>query len=127
MESRKTFIVRCSCEPSCLPLCFHRSASVLRLRRCMLHSGDIRLHVIIPVYNNWEDTLECLQLLQSQSNRQFQVILADDGSPSPPPPLIQSFAFAEYMRNSNRGFAANCNTAASEAIARGATHLLFLN
>jgi len=93
----------------------------------MLHSGDIRLHVIIPVYNNWEDTVECLQLLQAQSNKQFQVMIADDGSPSPPPPSIHCFAFAEYMHISNRGFAANCNAAASEALARGATHLLFLN
>ncbi len=55
----------------------------------MLHSGDIRLHVIIPVYNNWEDTLECLQLLQSQSNRQFQVILADDGQRTAIPPPVK--------------------------------------
>jgi len=93
----------------------------------MLHGSDIRLHVIIPVYDNWEDTLACLRMLAVQSSMQFQVTIADDGSPSPPPEQIHSFAFANYMRNSNRGFAGNCNIAASEAIARGATHLLFLN
>lgn len=93
----------------------------------MLHRSDIRLYVIIPVYENWEDTLECLRMLQAQSSMQFQVIVADDGSPSPPPEPIHGFAFAEYTRNSNRGFAANCNAAAGDAIARGATHLLFLN
>ncbi len=93
----------------------------------MLRRSDIRLYVIVPVYNNWEDTLECLRMLQAQSNSQFQVIIADDGSPSPPPSSIHSLAFAEYVRNSNRGFAGNCNAAATEAMARGATHLLFLN
>jgi GT2 family glycosyltransferase len=93
----------------------------------MLRRNDIRLYVVVPVYNNWEDTLECLRMLQAQTTSQFRVIIADDGSPSPPPSSIHGFAFAEYVRNPNRGFAANCNAAAMEAIARGATHLLFLN
>jgi GT2 family glycosyltransferase len=93
----------------------------------MLHRSDIRLYVIVPVYNNWEDTLECLRMLEGQSNMQFHVIIADDGSPSLPPSSINGFAFAEYVRNSNRGFAGNCNAAGRQAIASGATHLLFLN
>lgn len=88
---------------------------------------DIRLWVIVPIYGNWEDTLECLAALGSQSTGEFHVLIADDGSPSPPPVAIHTFTFAHYLRNPHRGFAGNCNVAAAEAIRRGATHILFLN
>ncbi len=87
----------------------------------------IRLVVIIPVYENWEDTHECLQRLEAQSDRGFTVLLADDGSPNPPPPDILHFRFVRYLRRPNAGFAGNCNRAVREAIAAGATHVLLLN
>ncbi|MBL8212763.1 MAG: glycosyltransferase family 2 protein [Bryobacterales bacterium] len=87
----------------------------------------IRLAVIIPVYENWEDTLECLQQLDAQTDRRFSVLLADDGSPKAPPPEILRFPFVRYFRRPNAGFAGNCNRAVREAIADGATHVLLLN
>src|SRR5262245_10282102 len=93
----------------------------------MPSGSSIRLFVIIPVYGNWEDTLDCLHSLAAQSTSNFRVIVADDGSPSPAPAAIHSFEFLEYSRAENRGFAANCNRAALRAIECGATHVLFLN
>ena len=89
--------------------------------------SDIRLWVILPVYGNWQDTHACLSALDAQSAGGFRVLIADDGSPTPPPPSILCWDFAEYVRGEHRGFAANCNAAAGQAIERGATHLLFLN
>jgi len=83
--------------------------------------------VIVPVYGNWEDTLECLKALELQSNTGFQILIADDGSPVPPPPEIHELKRTRYFRAENVGFGRNCNRAASKAIAEGATHLLFLN
>jgi len=87
----------------------------------------IRLHVIVPVFGNWPDTIDCLRMLAEQESRDFSVILADDGSPEPPPPEVHSFPLVQYIRGPHVGFAANCNAAARLAHARGATHLLFLN
>lgn len=87
----------------------------------------MRLFVIIPVYGNWEDTVQCLTALASQTTRDFEVLVADDGSPTLPPAGIYTFTRAIYRRHPNAGFAANCNRAAAEAIELGATHLLFLN
>jgi GT2 family glycosyltransferase len=87
----------------------------------------VRLHVIVPVFGNWADTIDCVRMLAEQENKDFSVILADDGSPELPPPEVHSFPLVQYIRGPHVGFAANCNAAARLAYARGATHLLFLN
>jgi GT2 family glycosyltransferase len=88
---------------------------------------EIRLLVIVPVFGNWADTIDCLRMLAEQESRDFVVIVADDGSPDPPPAEVHSFPFVRYIRGPHVGFAANCNAAARLAHAQGATHLLFLN
>ena len=92
-----------------------------------MSASNRRIWVIIPVYGNWEDTTQCLTALESQSVRDFQVMIADDGSPTPPPAEIQNSKLARYLKGEHAGYGANCNRAAREAIALGATHLLFLN
>lgn len=90
-------------------------------------AAEIRLHVIVPVFGNWADTIDCLRMLAGQESKDFSVILADDGSPEPPPAEVHSFPFVQYIRGPHVGFAANCNAAARLAQAQAATHLLFLN
>ena len=87
----------------------------------------IRLAVIIPVYGNWEDTLDCLRMLAGQSSGEFRVFLSDDGSPQSPPDEVSSFRFVTYLRNPHAGFAAACNAGARAACDSGYTHLLLLN
>ena len=87
----------------------------------------LRLWIIIPVYGNWEDAAECLAALEAQTCTDFRVLVADDGSPTPPPACIRRSPLAGYLRCEHRGFAENCNRAARAAMAGGATHLLFLN
>src|SRR5271167_3245607 len=93
----------------------------------MSPKSEIRLFVIVPVFGNWDETMDCLRALEAQTTRQFDVLIADDGSPELPPPDIHGLSLTTYLRHPHRGFAANCNAAAREAIRRGATHLLFLN
>lgn len=87
----------------------------------------LRLAIIIPVYDNWADTLECLECLAAQSVKRFYVFISDDGSSECAPATVLSYSFVCYLRSSHQGFARACNTAAAEAIRRGFTHLLFLN
>ena len=93
----------------------------------MSSRSNIKVSIIIPVYNNWGDTIETLRDLAKQELAAFQVLIADDGSPEPAPAEIFQFEFARYYRGTNLGFGGNCNRAAAEAIDCGATHLLFLN
>lgn len=86
-----------------------------------------RIFVVLPVYGNWQDAIHCLKALDSQTAREFRILIADDGSPVPPPGEIHRFQLAHYIRNCHNGFSVNCNLAAQAAIAEGATHLLFLN
>ena len=87
----------------------------------------MKLCLVIPVFGNHTDTLACLRMLAAQSSANFEVVVADDGSPEPPPSWQREFPFLTWQRNPHRGFAGNCNNGAREALRRGATHLLFLN
>ncbi len=90
-------------------------------------TSDVRIAVIVPTYGNWEDCLACMRLLDRQASREFDVVLADDGSLAPPPDAIHDLPFVTYQRLPHSGYAKTCNTAARTAIARGASHLLLLN
>jgi len=89
--------------------------------------SNVRLVVVVPVYGNWTDTADCIRALQAQTTSEFRVLIADDGSPTPPPAELTSLDRVQYLVGENLGFAGNCNRAAEAAIADGATHLLFLN
>ena len=41
-----------------------------------------KLGIVISNYNGWQDTLACLESLGSQTFRDFEVVLLDDGSPN---------------------------------------------
>ncbi|MFN6351645.1 MAG: glycosyltransferase family 2 protein [Cyanobacteriota bacterium] len=90
-------------------------------------AGSIKLAVIIPLYGNWDDTLDCTKMLAGQSSMNFHLYLADDGSSEPPPPEIDSFEFLTYYRRPHAGFASTCNAAALRAADEGFTHILLLN
>lgn len=92
-----------------------------------LNHPDVRLAVIMPVYGNWEDTLDCLGMLAEQSSRHFRLFLVDDGSPDPAPDSISTFPFVTHLRRQHAGFAAACNAGVREAVAQQCTHVLLLN
>lgn len=83
--------------------------------------------VIIPTFDNWTVCFQCLDCLDVQTNSQFSVVLADDGSSSSPPASLAKYDFVTYLPLSHSGFAATCNRAAKKALSIGASHLLFLN
>lgn len=90
-------------------------------------SIPLRLAVIMPVFGNWADTLDCLGMLADQSSRHFKLYLADDGSPEPAPDAVHACPFVTYLRRPHTGFAATCNAAVDAAADEGCTHVLLLN
>lgn len=90
-------------------------------------SATVRLAVVMPVFGNWGDTLDCLAMLAGQTSQDFHLFLSDDGSPESPPDAVHAYSFVTYLRKPHGGFASACNAAADMAGNAGFTHLLLLN
>lgn len=87
----------------------------------------VQVSIIIPVYNKWILTLNCLRSLvvARHGGIRFEVILADDASNDETPDIAERNPWLRLVRMpSNAGFVDNCNHAAAQA--RGDV-LLFLN
>ena len=82
--------------------------------------------IIIPIYNQLELTLGCLESIVRHAGRaSFEVIVIDDKSD---PAVTANLALIKnlrlYVNEVNRGFVLNCNLGAREARGR---YVLFLN
>ncbi len=82
--------------------------------------------IIVPVYNEYRMTMQCLQyVLQHSVGIEYEVILADDMSSDHTRDIESRVRNITVVRgDQNRGFVENCNAGAE--LARG-KYLLFLN
>ena len=83
--------------------------------------------IIIPVYNNIVDTLICaLSVLEQRAAASLEIIIADDCSTDATQSIMETIGGRiRYLRQTtNKGFLANCNSAAAQA--RG-KYLVLLN
>ncbi len=88
---------------------------------------DYAVSIIIPLFNKWELTLQCLQALSNNSGVvPFEVILVDNASTDGTGEYLSAIGGdVQIIRNrENLGFARACNQGARAASGR---HLLFLN
>ncbi|NCX95458.1 MAG: glycosyltransferase family 2 protein [Chitinophagia bacterium] len=82
--------------------------------------------IVIPVYNNLEATYNCIRsIYENTATPNYEVIIADDASPTNMAVLQDMCKNCIYIKNSvNLGYLRNCNNAAKSA--RG-TYLVLLN
>ncbi|MDC3011011.1 glycosyltransferase [Synechococcus sp. AH-736-G21] len=87
---------------------------------------DPQLSIVIPIYNNYEITLQCLVSLYLIRNElDFEILIIDDCSPDFASDYLKDISGLTIHRNEvNLGFVGTCNEGASMARARS---LLFLN
>ncbi len=85
-----------------------------------------RVSIIIPVYNQFEYTHQCLKSIQSaHTSCLFEVIVVDDESSDQTAEMLSQFSGITSLRNeTNQGFIKTCNHGAEHA--RG-DYLFFLN
>jgi len=77
-----------------------------------------RVTVIIPVYGHRDHVLAALESVFSQTFKDFEVIVVNDGSPDDSAELLRPLASAgkiRYIEQENRGQAAARNRGLSEA------------
>ncbi len=85
-----------------------------------------KISIVIPVYNNFELTLKCINSIKKHCrDDNYEIIIVDDCSTDETKEFFESQDEVRYIRNKeNRGFSYTCNRGAE--VARG-KYLLFLN
>ncbi len=85
-----------------------------------------QVSVIIPVYNQFKHTYNCLKSLKELNDKTtFEIIVVDDCSSDDTPTLIKNISGITYQKQKqNGGFIESCNTGAK--LAKG-QYLMFLN
>ena len=78
----------------------------------------VRLGVVIPTYNRSDALLESLAHLETQTCKDFEVVVVDDGSTDSTQSVMESYLrktplAIRYARQNNRGPAAARNLAIS--------------
>lgn len=93
--------------------------------RFEIHS-EPEISIIIPVYNQWAYTYNCLRSLsKSLAGIHYEIIIGDDASDDMTKEINKYIENVQVVRSeSNRGFISNCNGSAERAKGE---YLLFLN
>lgn len=86
--------------------------------------------IVISNYNGWQDTVQCLESLQKQTYRDFEIILLDDASTNDSVQQLQKHLTENTVflpQEANSGFAAVNNVGMRCALADGCDWVLLLN
>lgn len=86
--------------------------------------------IVISNYNGWQDTVRCLESLQKQTCRDFEIILLDDASTNDSVQQLQQHLTDNTVflpQQENTGFAAVNNVGMRRALADGCQWVLLLN
>ena len=89
-----------------------------------------KVGIVISNYNGWQDTVQCLQSLEKQTFRDFEIILLDDASPNDSVARLREHLPPNTVflpQEQNLGFAAVNNIGMRRALADGCEWALLLN
>jgi GT2 family glycosyltransferase/ubiquinone/menaquinone biosynthesis C-methylase UbiE len=98
-----------------------------RSNKVVLKSSQTpKVSIIIPVYNQFEYTMDCLASIERNTNNvEYEVIIADDNSTDETINIMNYVENLQVIRDgANRGFLLNCNNAAKYA---NGQYIFFLN
>jgi len=88
-------------------------------------SDKPEVSIIIPAYNNWRYTLNCLKSIRENTHGDFEVIVVDDCSTDETPNILSKIKNLRLIKNKhNNGFVDSCNRGAE---ASKGEYILFLN
>lgn len=84
-----------------------------------------KVFIIILNWNNWSDTLECLESLKNNDYPNEQVVIIDNGSKKKPQAPDSEIKI--IYNKENLGFAGGNNVGIKYALEKGADYILLLN
>jgi len=88
-------------------------------------SLEPELSIIIPVYNQWLYTVNCLKSILENTNADYEVIVVDDASSDETAEILSEVDNLRLIKNEqNKGFVESCNRGAQESKGK---YILFLN
>ncbi len=95
----------------------------------MTDERTAKVCIVTINWNGLDDTLECLQSLESIDYRDYEVVVIDNGSKDGEADRIaHEYPDVELIRNSeNLGFTGGCNQGIAFALAHSAEYVLLLN
>ena len=86
------------------------------------------LFVVIPVFNGWPQTRQCLQHLRQSNFRDIKVVLVDHGSTDDTKKEIKNFPEVIHITESESlWWTGATNIGVQHAIQQGASHIMLLN
>jgi GT2 family glycosyltransferase len=87
------------------------------------------IHIVIPVFNRKEYTKACLESLQAQTNRNFKVIIVDDGSTDGTEQMLrEEFPDVDVLKgDGNLFWTAGVNMGIRHALKMGADTIMTMN
>lgn len=88
-----------------------------------------KIIILVLTFNAWSDTFECLSSLAAISYPNYQVVVVDNASNTPPPQSpSERFPDVHFIENTtNLGYAEGNNVGLRYALAQGAAYVLVLN
>lgn len=88
-----------------------------------------KVSIVILNWNNYEDTIECIESLEEISYRNFEIIIVDNGSTNDSEKILRKkFGSYEFIQTGkNLGFTGGNNVGIRTAINNGADYVLLLN
>jgi len=84
-----------------------------------------KVFIIILNWNNWPDTLECLESLKNNDYPNYQVVIIDNGSTEKP--TVPDSKVKIIYNKENLGFSGGNNIGIKYALEKGADYILLLN
>jgi GT2 family glycosyltransferase len=87
------------------------------------------LYIVIPVFNRWHYTRECLESLRQQTSQEFRTVVVDDGSTDETAAaLARDYPEVEVVTgNGNLFWTAGVNAGIRRALALGADRVMTMN
>jgi O-antigen biosynthesis protein len=88
-------------------------------------SPEPEVSIVIPVYNKWQYTVNCLKSIADNTDGDFEVIVVDDASSDETARILPQITNLNFIsKENNSGFVDTCNRGAE--VSRG-KYVLFLN
>jgi len=88
-------------------------------------NNEIEVSIIIPVYNKFQYTINCLRSISEKTKERYEVVVVDDASTDKTVSLLINIPNLLVIRNDeNMGFVESCNKGAQSGKGK---YLLFLN